>query len=57
MGEIARSHGAFVVVDEVYMDFLFEKRPLSSVHLGANFVMTCSLTKAYGLDGLRCGWR
>ena len=56
VGEIARNHGAFVLVDEVYMDFLFEGRPLSSVHLGANFVMTCSLTKAYGLDGLRCGW-
>jgi aspartate/methionine/tyrosine aminotransferase len=28
----------------------------SSVHLGKQFVVTSSLTKAYGLSGLRCGW-
>src|SRR4029453_2397873 len=28
----------------------------SSVHAGANVVATNSLTKAYGLDGLRAGW-
>jgi aspartate/methionine/tyrosine aminotransferase len=56
IGQMAREKGAFVLVDEVYMDFLFENRPKSSVHLGENFLMTCSLTKAYGFDGLRCGW-
>lgn len=30
--------------------------PRSSFHLGPNFVATSSLTKAYGLSGLRCGW-
>ena len=28
----------------------------SSFSLGENFVVTSSLTKAYGLSGLRCGW-
>ena len=28
----------------------------SSAHLGPEFVVTSSLTKAYGLSGLRCGW-
>jgi aspartate/methionine/tyrosine aminotransferase len=28
----------------------------SSIHLGKQFVVTSSLTKAYGLSGLRCGW-
>ena len=31
-------------------------RPRSSVHLGPEFVATNSLTKVYGLSGLRCGW-
>ncbi len=28
----------------------------SSFHYGDQFVVTSSLTKAYGLSGLRCGW-
>jgi aspartate/methionine/tyrosine aminotransferase len=43
-------------VDEVYREALFEAAPPSAVHLGPEFVVTSSLTKAYGLGGLRCGW-
>jgi len=56
VGRLARKVGAHVLVDEVYLDFLFDRRPRSAVHLGGNFVVTSSLTKVYGLDGLRCGW-
>src|SRR5882724_992496 len=56
IGKLARKVGAYVLVDEVYLDFLFEQRPKSAVHLGPNFMISSSLTKAYGLDGLRCGW-
>lgn len=56
VGRLAAKVGAHVLIDEVYLDFLFEKRPRSAVHLGSNFVVTSSLTKVYGLDGLRCGW-
>jgi aspartate/methionine/tyrosine aminotransferase len=56
IGEIARSLGARVLVDEVYLDAMFERAPRSSFHLGREFVVTTSLTKAYGLSGLRCGW-
>jgi aspartate/methionine/tyrosine aminotransferase len=56
IGEIARRVGAHVLVDEVYLEALFETAPRSAVHLGEQFVVTSSLTKAYGLSGLRCGW-
>lgn len=56
IGDIARHVGARVLVDEVYLEALFEKQPPSSFHLGSQFVVTSSLTKAYGLSGLRCGW-
>jgi aspartate/methionine/tyrosine aminotransferase len=56
VGRLATRVGAYVLVDEVYMDFLFLSRPRTALHLGPNFLMTCSLTKVYGLDGLRCGW-
>jgi aspartate/methionine/tyrosine aminotransferase len=57
VGEIARGAGARVLVDEVYLDMAFERTPASSFHLDPKtFVVTNSLTKAYGLSGLRCGW-
>src|SRR5712664_3777207 len=56
IGELARSVGARVLVDEVYLEAMFEDSPPSAVLLGPEFVATSSLTKGYGLSGLRCGW-
>jgi aspartate/methionine/tyrosine aminotransferase len=55
-GEMAARVGARVLVDEVYLETLFDHPWRSAFHLGANFVVTSSLTKAYGLSGIRCGW-
>ena len=56
IGEIARSVGALVLVDEVYLDAVYERTPRTSFRLGPEFVVTSSLTKVYGVSGLRCGW-
>src|SRR6202047_2839925 len=56
VGEIARSLGAHVLVDEGYLEACFDSPWQTSFSLGQNFVATSSLTKAYGLSGLRCGW-
>ncbi len=56
VGRIAERAGALVLIDEVYRDVWFEEAPPSHVHLGPHFVATSSLTKSYGLSGLRCGW-
>lgn len=56
IGTIAEGVGARVLVDEVYLEAIFENAPRSSVHLGPQFIGTSSLTKGYGLSGLRCGW-
>jgi aspartate/methionine/tyrosine aminotransferase len=56
VGEIANGVGARVLVDEVYLEAMFEQAPRSAVHLGPQFISTSSLTKGYGLSGLRCGW-
>jgi aspartate/methionine/tyrosine aminotransferase len=56
IGEIARSNGARVLVDEVYLEMLFDRPVRTAFHLGEHFLVTSSLTKAYGLSGLRCGW-
>jgi len=56
IGDIARSVGALVLVDEVYLDAVYEHTPRTAFHLGPEFVVTSSLTKVYGVSGLRCGW-
>ncbi|MGH9523709.1 MAG: aminotransferase class I/II-fold pyridoxal phosphate-dependent enzyme, partial [Terriglobales bacterium] len=41
----------------VYLEALFADKPASSFHLDPKtFVVTNSLTKAFGLSGIRCGW-
>jgi aspartate/methionine/tyrosine aminotransferase len=56
IGRLAAAAGARVLVDEVYRDVLLEEAPPSHVHLGPQFLAVSSLTKSYGLSGLRCGW-
>jgi aspartate/methionine/tyrosine aminotransferase len=48
--------GAWLVVDEVYRECLFGRRTDSAALVAPNVIATNSLTKAYGLDGLRSGW-
>lgn len=56
IGEMAAEAGALVLVDEVYLDAVYENTPPSAIHLGPQFLVTSSLTKVYGVSGLRCGW-
>ena len=64
IGKMAHRAGVRVLVDEVYLEMLFGKPapfcfPLGNTIAGANenpFIVTSSLTKVYGLSGLRCGW-
>jgi aspartate/methionine/tyrosine aminotransferase len=58
VGAAARAVGSRVLVDEVYLEIraVLGRPAPSAAHLGAEFIATGSLTKAYGLSGLRCGW-
>ena len=57
VGDLAAKVDARVLVDEVYLEMLFDQRPPTALRLDAErFLVTSSLTKAYGLSGLRCGW-
>jgi aspartate/methionine/tyrosine aminotransferase len=63
IGQIARAHGAHVLLDEVYLDIAQTSVEDPAVEAdrtfarrGDVFVCTNSLTKSYGLSGLRCGW-
>jgi aspartate/methionine/tyrosine aminotransferase len=56
IAELAAAKGAYVLVDEAYLDCVWDQTPRSAFHLGPNIIVTSSLTKVYGLSGLRCGW-
>jgi hypothetical protein len=54
--EAAEKVGAHVLVDEAYREAVFDRpwRPASS--LSDRIISISSLTKPFGLSGLRCGW-
>lgn len=62
IGEQAQRVGARVLVDEVYLEMLFNPDAPFAWRVGQSlggenpFIITSSLTKLYGLSGLRCGW-
>ena len=57
IAELARGVTANVLVDEVYLEMLFDAElPAAFGTDPETFIVTSSLTKAYGLSGLRCGW-
>ena len=56
VGKLADEVGAKVLVDEVYLDSVPGEIPPPAASLSPTFISTCSLTKAYGLSGLRAGW-
>jgi hypothetical protein len=56
IADLAASVGAKLLVDEVYLDAVYENTPPTSFHLARNILVTSSLTKVYGVSGLRCGW-
>jgi aspartate/methionine/tyrosine aminotransferase len=56
LGRIAARSGAILLVDEVYRDVAGACGAPPAARLGDAIVTTNSLTKSYGLSGLRCGW-
>ena len=64
IGVLALHARAHVLVDEVYLEMLFGRSAPFCFPIGQDlaaggdnpFIVTSSLTKVYGLSGLRCGW-
>jgi aspartate/methionine/tyrosine aminotransferase len=58
IGVMAEAIGARVLIDDVYAEAQHDDAPMPvpAATFGDVFVTTNSLTKAYGLAGLRCGW-
>jgi len=56
VADIARGAGARLLVGEVYRDAVYQDTPPTAFRLAPEAMTSSSLTKIYGLSGLRCGW-
>ena len=56
LAKAAEPTGARVLVDEVYLEFFRPHGARTGVRLAPNVVATSSMTKVFGLDGIRLGW-
>jgi aspartate/methionine/tyrosine aminotransferase len=57
VAEAAARVGAKVLIDEVYLELMFrDGGARTAFRPDGDIIVTSSLTKAYGLTGLRCGW-
>jgi aspartate/methionine/tyrosine aminotransferase len=60
LADLAESHDFHVLVDEVYLEWIYasgsEPAYRSAINISPRFVTTRSLTKVFGLAALRAGW-
>ena len=56
IAEMARANDCWLLVDETYRDLTLGDIPPYATTLGDNVISVSSLSKAYGLPGLRMGW-
>jgi hypothetical protein len=53
---LAARHGCYVLADEIYLDAIAGPPQAVAASVSPRIITTGSLTKVYGLAGLRCGW-
>jgi aspartate/methionine/tyrosine aminotransferase len=56
LGSIAREAGARLLVDETYRDLSLDGRLPIAASFGPEVISVSSLSKAYGVPGIRLGW-
>ena len=54
--DLAARHGCYLLVDETYRDLSFDGPLPLAASLGAHVISVSSLSKAYGVPGIRTGW-
>jgi aspartate/methionine/tyrosine aminotransferase len=54
--ELVESHDAYLLHDETYRELCFEKPPPPAAVLSDRAISMTTMSKAYGLPGIRIGW-
>jgi aspartate/methionine/tyrosine aminotransferase len=53
---LAERHGCYLLVDETYRDLSYGRKLPSAASLSGSAISVASLSKAYGIPGIRVGW-
>jgi aspartate/methionine/tyrosine aminotransferase len=56
LAELTRRHGCHLLVDETYRDLSHAPPPPLAASMGDHVISVSSLSKAYGVPGIRIGW-
>jgi aspartate/methionine/tyrosine aminotransferase len=56
LADLAARHGCRLLVDETYRDLSYDGRLPPAASLGDHVIGVSSLSKAYGVPGIRIGW-
>lgn len=56
LAQACERHGCLLLVDETYRDMAFGPLPPLAATLGPHVISVASLSKTYGLPGIRMGW-
>ena len=56
LAELTKRHGCRLLVDETYRDLSYAPPPPLAASMGAHVISVSSLSKAYGVPGIRIGW-
>ncbi len=54
--ELAERIGGYLLVDEVYLDLVHARGVRTAARMSPRVMATNSMTKSFGLDGIRLGW-
>jgi aspartate/methionine/tyrosine aminotransferase len=54
--ELTKANGCYLLVDETYRDLSFDGQLSQAASLGSHVISVSSLSKAYGIPGIRIGW-
>ncbi|KAI9725095.1 MAG: hypothetical protein M1828_003436 [Chrysothrix sp. TS-e1954] len=56
LAEVAQNHNCYLLVDETYADLLYDGQLPGVASLGPHVIGVSSLSKTWGVSGLRVGW-
>jgi aspartate/methionine/tyrosine aminotransferase len=54
--EMTKTKGCLLLVDETYRDIYYKEQLPLAASLGDHVLSVASLSKSYGVPGIRCGW-
>ncbi len=56
LGELARQHSGFMIVDEIYGELVYERRPESALAVAEDAIVVSGFSKYFCMPGWRLGW-